>query len=702
MRAPWLLFLLLPFLLIPLLACDDGASDPGVAPLGDPCEAPLDLSGEPLAATGTLSADHLLTTCGSGVDRADTVLRFIPPTDGPWLIEAQGAQGEPLSVSLREACAESTAQRACGDGRLTVDLIGGEARFVVIEGAPQAGPIDFMVTARPAPPPALSDAHVRINYEYETVGIEVRGDAPARPVQTVELMLLDENAEPALDAPVVLAFDRITAESGAFDGVAGTYFVGLEGITGARVRVFDTDRIASDALEVPIEAPRPAGESTCDPRRALDVCAGEQRCTPDGCGAGEVECPSEWTVRALDGDGPWTATGNTSGAPPHGTASCGGGSGSEIYRFTAPRAGQYMFDVRSAGHPDPLLFVRAACGLSDVAVELGCDDDVVPGDLSRSRVVTGLEAGQTVFVFVDGYAEEQPTGGAYRLAVSAVTAPTIDDGEAFVNLAAEAVGVRLAGAEPDADLSYAWLLLLTADGDIIETGAEYAIDLGFTRLAQTDGRYAADTAIAFLEPIEDLADLAMVGIWVTDDAGLESDLAVFDVLPAPALAADAECDVLAAFGSCPGEQLCARLGAVDAAPYCAEAEPTCPADWQVVDLHAAPDWTHRGDTTDAPNHGDLATCSTGGPDVVYRFVAPRAATYRFAIEGTEAGADSVLFARSHCAFSQTRFELACNDDRDVEDYLSAIELDLAASEAVYLFVGGYGARSLGQFTIQAR
>lgn len=706
MRVCWPGLTMLPLLLA--LACDEGtAGDPtavDAAPVGDPCAAPADITsesaGEPARLSGVLEVDHLRIDCGPGVDRADTVLRFVPPTTGSWLIEAQSGAGDALSVSLREQCAVPTSQRACADGLLTVELVAATAVFVVVEATDQVSPVDFSVSIRPTPPPQLTSARVHVNPTYDTVGVEVVGEALARPVQTVELTLLDVDGAPV--DPILLPFDRVHADAGAFDGVAGVHVVGAEFIAGARVRVFDTDQTASAAIDVGIEAPGSASGDTCDPRRAVDVCAEGQLCTPTGCRVAATACPAEWAVRGLEGDGPWVHEGNTSGAPPHGRASCGGGTNSAVYRFEAPQGGQYLFDVNSIGHPDPLLFLRSTCALNDIAAELGCNDDAAPGDLEHSRVVVALEAEQTVFVFVDGYAEEQSAGGAYRLSVSQVTPPIIDAGEAFVNRAANAVGVRLAGVDPDDDLAYAWMLLLDADGEIIEAVGDGAFNLGFTQLQQAEGRYTASTAVAFLEPLDALGDLAMVAVQVTDDAGLYSDVAVLDVAPALALAPGAECDTFAAFGSCPGEQLCARLGPVDAPAYCAALEPSCPAAWPVVDLHAEPDWRHVGDTTGAPNHGDLATCSGGGSDAVYRFVAPRTDRFVFAVVDAQPGADSVLFARSQCAFSQPAYELACNDDRSPEDYLSTVEIDLEVGEAAYLFVGAYGAGNLGPFTLQAR
>ncbi len=87
--------------------------------------------------------------------------------------------------------------------------------------------------------------------------------------------------------------------------------------------------------------------------------------------------------------------------------------------------------------------------------------------------------------------------------------------------------------------------------------------------------------------------------------------------------------------------------------------------------------------------------------MVFRFVAPETGGYVFSVDAADE-ADTVLYARSLCGFSQSEYELACNDDRDEGTLHSAVELDLEASDAVYLFVDGYASQSVGVFTLMAR
>ena len=53
--------------------------------------------------------------------------------------------------------------------------------------------------------------------------------------------------------------------------------------------------------------------------------------------------------------------------------------------------------------------------------------------------------------------------------------------------------------------------------------------------------------------------------------------------------------------------------------------------------------------------------------------------------------DTLMWIRSHCAFSDWNAELGCNDDinRAVGDLGSRIDLDMTSGQTVYIFVDGY-------------
>jgi hypothetical protein len=89
--------------------------------------------------------------------------------------------------------------------------------------------------------------------------------------------------------------------------------------------------------------------------------------------------------------------------------SCGGGGREVAFEWTAPFAGDWVFDTEGSSF-DTVLFARAGCG----GEELGCNDDVRGG--TTSRLTLSLAACQTVIVYVDGF--NPGDGGDVRLTVS--------------------------------------------------------------------------------------------------------------------------------------------------------------------------------------------------------------------------------------------------------------------------------------------
>ena len=158
-----------------------------------------------------------------------------------------------------------------------------------------------------------------------------------------------------------------------------------------------------------------------------------------------VACPAGWPVVDLNAhaaEGGWLYEGDTTRDAVVSRGSCGGGIAANVLRFRADAAGPHVFEVAAAeegppapcevdddcafgdacagaacGEParvDTVLFVRSHCGLSAPAAHLDCDDDGGDGLLSLSEV--DLEAGQEVFVFVDGYRRPRaPWRGRYTL-----------------------------------------------------------------------------------------------------------------------------------------------------------------------------------------------------------------------------------------------------------------------------------------------
>lgn len=93
---------------------------------------------------------------------------------------------------------------------------------------------------------------------------------------------------------------------------------------------------------------------------------------------------------------PQSIMGDNTGLGDDHFTSCGNGGGEdELYEFTAPFAGTYVFDTFGTAY-DTILAVLDSCG----GVELACNDDTM---VLQSQVMVPLAAGQTVIIVVDGY-----------------------------------------------------------------------------------------------------------------------------------------------------------------------------------------------------------------------------------------------------------------------------------------------------------
>ena len=123
---------------------------------------------------------------------------------------------------------------------------------------------------------------------------------------------------------------------------------------------------------------------------------------------------------------PYQATGDTSasandysygaGDCPGETGGWGAGSNDQVYLFTAPASKTYLFTLTGAG-TDTNLYVASDCG--DIAGTcLGADDDV--GDGVTEELLIPLDAGATVYVFVDGWKNIGDESGPYTLEIAEV------------------------------------------------------------------------------------------------------------------------------------------------------------------------------------------------------------------------------------------------------------------------------------------
>ncbi|WP_437614068.1 MXAN_6577-like cysteine-rich protein [Sorangium sp. So ce834] len=132
--------------------------------------------------------------------------------------------------------------------------------------------------------------------------------------------------------------------------------------------------------------------------------------------ASAPSCPAGSFTGAV----PQTITGSTVGRPNSVRPTCRNAASPDAgYSFTAPVAGDYVFDTYGSAFDTVLHVHEATCR----GAELACNDDTL---VEQSEVTVTLAAGQTVVVVVDG--ARDTSDGTFRLTVRrAVPPPVCDD-----------------------------------------------------------------------------------------------------------------------------------------------------------------------------------------------------------------------------------------------------------------------------------
>ncbi len=212
------------------------------------------------------------------------------------------------------------------------------------------------------------------------------------------------------------AFVNLDSANGRYVG-SGVYLLaqGLpEGIETIDVTILDRAFLASDVQSIQFSAPMQiavGGECVADD--FASECGDGALCLPEGDGAtcqdAARECPADWAVvnvnmHPAEGGG-WAYAGSTVDAPSlDQTGSCGGVADHQnVLSINTANAGRVSCEI-DANDEDTVMYVRSHCGISVAAAELTCNDDALDGDLGfQSRVHFDSDAGQTSYIFIDGF-----------------------------------------------------------------------------------------------------------------------------------------------------------------------------------------------------------------------------------------------------------------------------------------------------------
>ncbi len=314
-------------------------------------------------------------------------------------------------------------------------------------------------------------------------------------------------------------------------------------------------------------------------------------------------------------------------------SSCGGGAGPDAgYVFTAPSAGNYTFDTFGSPFASILTVRDGACDGAEIACGYG-------------GVLTDLDAGQTVVVFVDS----SFAAGSFDLHVDS-----------------------LSGACPDEDLGSVVPAFATSDtssGDNTVAGSCG----GFTQpddlylfTAGAAGLYIFDTFGSAYDTLLFVRDGGCDGLELgcNDDAGggQQSQLA----LPLDA-----------------GQTV---LVAVDGGTGSGDYELTidrvmCPDE----DLASNLPTSVGGATVGAFDKAAMVGCGAvdgNAPDYAFEWTAPAAAQYTFDLVGSDY--DTVLYVQDAACGGN---ELGCNDD--AVGLQSVVSVNLAQDQTVVLVISGW-------------
>ncbi|WP_437288710.1 MXAN_6577-like cysteine-rich protein [Sorangium sp. So ce406] len=365
--------------------------------------------------------------------------------------------------------------------------------------------------------------------------------------------------------------------------------------------------------------------------------------------------PPECPTVDLGSTYPQTVTGNTSGLDNYLVAPCATDNAPEVtYSFTAPVAGRYTFDTIGSTFDTVLHVHEGSCD----GPSLACDDNGAPS--SKSRVVTPLAEGQTVYVAVDG---AYSSSGAYTLNVSGIAAPACP-ANALESAVPQAVTGTTAGL-----------------GDFVNApcGAAGGAEQTYSFTAPSDGVYIFDTFGSSFDTVVHVHDGTCGGASLgcnDNTTGLQSRVAV------PLVAGQAVVAVVDGAGA-------AASGAFHLNITLFEGNATCD---NPIDLGSTVPQTATGPTLLQPNSGAPSCTASSGNDRVYRFTAPADGTY--IIDTLSSTFDTVLHV--HDGESCAGAELACNDN--ASGVSSRVSVTLTAGQVITI-VGDSKPSSSGNLTL---
>lgn len=419
-----------------------------------------------------------------------------------------------------------------------------------------------------------------------------------------------------------------------------------------------------------------------DGDRAIDC--GDTDCAGDAaCPTGTQNCASPTVVSDFG-----TYTGSTTALGANAAGSCASSVAPEaVIAFTAPTTGPVCARTRGSSF-NTVLYARSTC--TSATSEITCNDN---GRNQQSEITLNTVAGQTYFLFVDGFGT---ASGSYVLALTEGNCPPLgfenctdgidNDSDFFADCA-------------DTDCFSSSTCISSAEicTDRVDNDRDGSIDC-----ADTDCAVNPACLPPTAEICNDLFDNDRDGR--TDCADSDCTANPLCIRPSETNCAnrvddDADGAIDCFDSNCVGSascevfELCSdgidndgdRLADCEdnectGAPNCVTVAQTCAAP-NVATAYGR----YSGLTTGLVNENVPSCSRSTAPEAVWRFTPP--ATGLICVTTAGSTYDTVLFARTACGGATT--DLACNDDTG--GLTSQVQVAVTAGVDVYLLVDGFAA-----------
>jgi hypothetical protein len=566
------------------------------------------------------STDDFSGSCG-GAGAPDVEYLFTAPAAGTYTFDTQGSPLDTVLYVLDGECMGT--ELACnddGDGSqsaLGVDLAAGQTVTVVVDGNDDDGlPFEVRVQAgtfvcpladigSAVPQTVSGDTTTLFDTSAGTCGGQAGRDASYLFTAPATATYSFETFGSSFDSVIYL-----------LDGSCGGDQINC-GIEGALA-----DLTAGQQVTVVVDSQYAWGAFDLN----IDVLGGA--------------CPDQ----NLGNTFPQTVLGNTSDGDNTDAGTCGGAfSADDLYLFTPQQDGLYQFDTFGSTLDTVLYLQDGGCG----GTELECNDDWIASD-TDSRVIEGLDAGQTVMIGVDGNGT-----GAYTLNVSQVPCPNEPLSNTVPQTVFDTTQNGINKLQPSC-----------GNSGPEDEAPDYAY--GFT--APNDGVFTFDTFGTFFDTTLYVLDGAACNgpeIACNDNYQFNQSSAVsVQLVAGQAVTVVVDGD----FGS--------------QGPFTlnvTELSGTCPDE----DLGSVTPSVVLGDTSVEDNAGFGSCGGLTGNDYSVEWTAPAAGLYFIDTEGSSY--DTILYVRD---LACNGIELAC-DETDFQGQALAV-LDLAANQTIVVTVDGEG------------